>query len=182
MSDDTNYMSMREYAHKTGVTYEAVRAQVAKYKKELEGHTHKEDGTKKILLDEYAIKFLQRHRAPRPVVITASDDETQAEIDRLNEQIKQLEAELRKADKEIIALHEAKEKLIADNARNETLLLLADKEHEQLEQTRQELAEHKADLKITQESLTRTKQELDTSTAELGKYHKSIFGFYRKDT
>ena len=97
-------------------------------------------------------------------------------------QIKQLEAELRKADKEIIALHEAKEKLIADNARSETLLLLADKEHEQLEQTRQELSDHKADLKITKDTLTQTKQELDTKTAELGKFHKSILGFYRKDT
>lgn len=181
MSDDTNFMTMREYAHNRHVTYEAVRSQVAKYKKELDGHTHKEDGTKKILLDEYAVNFLDRHRAPRPVIVKANKEETQAEIDRLNDYIKQLEAEIRKADKEIIALHEAKEKLIADNARSETLLLLADKEHEQLEQTRQELSDHKADLKITKDTLAQTKQELDTKTAELGKFHKSILGFYRKD-
>lgn len=166
MNDEATTMSMRDYSRLRAVTYEAVRQQVARYQKELEGHTFKANGSKKIMLDEFAVKFLDKHRMTRTVVVKASEDETEKELQRLRQQVEQLQAELFKTNKELVKLHESREQLLIDNAKNETLLALADKEHDLLEQA-------KKDLIVSQ-------KELEESKQELSKYHKSFLGFYRK--
>jgi chromosome segregation ATPase len=180
MENETT-MSMREYSRLRAVTYEAVRAQVARYNKELEGHITKENGSKKLMLDDWAIKFLDKHRQQRTVVMKASTDETEKELIRLRERVEQLQAELFATNKELIELHKSREKLIEDNARNEALLMIADKEHDQLEQTRQELSKANTTIEVQVKELDATKKELDTKQTELNKYHKTLFGLYRKD-
>lgn len=174
MATESTTMSMRDYSRQRAVTYEAVRAQVARYKKELDGHTFKEDGSKKIMLDDFAVKFLDKHRQQRTVIVKASEDETQKEIDRLRQQVEQLQTELFKTEKELLDLHKSREKLIADNARNEALLLIADKEHDQLQQTNKALADTKLELEVARNTC-------NTAQQELAKYHKTLFGLYRKD-
>jgi chromosome segregation ATPase len=181
MEEQTTTMSMRDYSRLRAVTYEAVRQQVARYQKELEGHTFKENCSKKIMLDEFAIRFLDKHRMTRTVVVKASEDETQKELERLRQQVEQLNAELHLAKDEINEIRKSKEQLLIDNARNETLLALADKEHTLLEEAKKDLIISQRELEETKQEISRTKQELNTSTQELAKYHKSIFGFYRKD-
>ena len=196
MNDETTTMSMRDYSRLHHVSYESIRAQVKRYQAELEGHTYKEEGSKKIILDEFAVKFLDKHRRSRVVVVKASEDETQKELDRLKQQVELLQAELVKTNKELAELHKSREKLIEDNARNAALLLIADKEHDELQETKQVLSDTKLNLELSrttcntmQQELAESKQalnniniDLQKTTAELGKYHKSLFGFYRKDS
>lgn len=53
-------ISLRDYAAQKGITYEAVRQQVVRYKDELEGHIIK-DGRQQFL-DEEAVSFLDAKR------------------------------------------------------------------------------------------------------------------------
>lgn len=72
-------ISMRDYAKEKHISYEAVRKQVVRYQKELEGHIFKQGRTQ--YLDEYAVEFLSEKRATNPIIIyEANKDE---EIERL---------------------------------------------------------------------------------------------------
>ena len=151
-------MTIKDYATSRGVSYETVRRQVAGAKKKaLKGHISYQG--KQAFLDDYAIEYLDQHRQPRNVVVQANNDETQRELERLHNQVHQLQEELLKRTDRINELLEKNSLLLEDNAKNQTLLLLADKEHDELEQV---------------------KQELTTSKEELNKYQKTIFGLYKK--
>lgn len=75
-------LTMRDYAHQCGVTYEAIRSQVARYKKDLEGHLLRQG--RSLVLDDCAIDFLDERRRGNPVVM--------AQVD-LQEQLRQLQEE-----------------------------------------------------------------------------------------
>lgn len=151
-------MTIKEYAMSRGVSYEAVRRQVtALKKKELKKHVTVKGRQQE--LDEYAVEVLDQHRQPREVVVVASNGDTQKELERLHNQVHQLQAELYKKSEEMNQLLKERALLLEDKARNETLLLLADKEHDELQEV---------------------KQELTTSKEELNKYQKTIFGLYKK--
>lgn len=70
-------ISLKDYAREKGVSYEAVRKQVTRYKDELEGHITKENRTQ--YLDDAAVEFLNHKRATNPVVLmeASRDDEVQ---------------------------------------------------------------------------------------------------------
>ena len=146
-------VTIRQYAKSRHVSYEAVRRQVQRYEKELEGHTEKKKQA--VYLDDEACDFLDTHRQKRSVVI--SDDNSKAEIELLQLQIDRLQKEKEELKDKIISLQDQQKflddktmKLLEDKTRSETLYEV---EHKELEQAKQ----------------------------ELGKYHRSIFGFYRKD-
>lgn len=60
-------ITIKDYAHSKGITYEAVRAQLHRYAKELDGLIVKQ-GRTQFLTDE-AVAFLDAKRASNPVVI-----------------------------------------------------------------------------------------------------------------
>lgn len=70
-------VSLKEYAKNKGVSYEAVRKQVNRYKDELKGHISKVNRTQ--YLDEEAVAFLDSKRAESPIIIMESgkDEEIQ---------------------------------------------------------------------------------------------------------
>ena len=70
-------VSIKEYAKNKGVSYEAVRKQVNRYKDELEGHISKVNRTQ--YLDEEAVAFLDSKRAENPIIIMerGKDEELQ---------------------------------------------------------------------------------------------------------
>ena len=75
-------ISLRDYAAQKGISYEAVRQQVVRYKDELEGHIIK-DGRQQFL-DEEAVSFLDAKRQKNPVtIIQQSKDE---ELEMLRQQ------------------------------------------------------------------------------------------------
>lgn len=71
-------ISIKDYAAKNNVSYEAVRQQVKRYSKELEGHIIKVSRTQ--YLDDDAIAFLDDKRRKNPVIVqeTSKDNEIQA--------------------------------------------------------------------------------------------------------
>lgn len=101
-----NVVTLRDYAKQNNISYEAVRKQVVRYKKELEGHLIK-DGRQQFL-DEEAVAFLDAKRQKNPVAIIQMDkDET----------IEELKAQLDLAKNKIIDLQEQRDKL-KDEKRN----------------------------------------------------------------
>ncbi len=79
-------VSMRDYAVQKGVSYEAVRKQVSRYKKELEGHITKVSRTQ--YLDDKAVAFLDEKRRESPVILLQVDKDK--EIQRLQNENKAL--------------------------------------------------------------------------------------------
>ena len=78
----TDMITLREYAKRNNVSYEAVRKQVVRYKLELDGHISKIKKTQ--YLDDDAVKFLDSKRQENPIIIQEADR---------SERIEQLEAE-----------------------------------------------------------------------------------------
>ncbi len=161
-------MTIREYATSRAVSYETVRRQVTAYKKDLKGHTEKQGKT--TILDDYAVDFLDKHRQPRSVVLTASDEEVQNELQKLHDKVHQLQEELYQKQvaitdlkDEIIQLTKNHNLAIEDKARAEERLLIT-------EQTSKE-----KDSKLEQ-----YQQELSEKNLELSKYQKTIFGLYKR--
>lgn len=75
-------ITIKDYAHKCGVSYEAIRKQVGRYSDELEGHIVKHGRT--LVLDEWAEDFLGAKRQGNPVVVAQAD---------LQQQLRQLQDE-----------------------------------------------------------------------------------------
>lgn len=95
-----NVVTLRDYAKQNNISYEAVRKQVVRYKKELDGHLIR-DGRQQFL-DEEAVAFLDAKRQKNPVAIIQMDkDET----------IEELKAQLDMAKNKIIDLQEQRDQL-----------------------------------------------------------------------
>lgn len=94
---------MKDYAKEKGVSYEAIRKQVNRYKDELEGHITKIDRTQ--YLDDEAVAFLDDKRAVNPVILMeVGKDE---EIERLNNENKALLLELASVNKKLNEVRDA---------------------------------------------------------------------------
>lgn len=103
-------LTIKEYAKKKNITYEAVRKQIQKYKDdELKDHIIKKNKTQ--FLDEYAVNFLDNRRRESPVLLyqMEKDEEIEAlkrerenlliKIATQADKIAQQADELREADK-----------------------------------------------------------------------------------
>lgn len=116
-------VSLKEYAKNKGVSYEAVRKQVNRYKDELKGHITKVNRTQ--YLDEEAVAFLDSKRAESPIVIMESGKDE--EIQRLEMENKALllkvaelqEALLKEKDQVKLLQNEKIELLEAKNQKAE---------------------------------------------------------------
>ena len=116
-------VSIKDYAASHGVSYEAVRRQIARYSgREIEGFRLSEHITKvnrKQYLDDAAVDFLDVRRAQNPIVVQQEQrDETierlRTEVDRLQKRLIAAQDEYRVLlqDKHEIELRE--QKLLAD--------------------------------------------------------------------
>lgn len=111
-------VSLKEYAKNKGVSYEAVRKQVNRYKDELKGHISKVNRTQ--YLDEEAVAFLDSKRAESPIIIMESGKD---------EEIQRLEMENKALLLKVAELQEAllKEKDQVKFLQNEKIELLEEK-------------------------------------------------------
>lgn len=164
-------VTIKEYAKNKGVTYEAVRRQLKQYAKDLDGHVIVKGKTN--FLDDVAIQILDKHRTPKTVVVDYTENEMQAENERLRAEIDRLKSN-------IIKLQNEKMTYLADKTRMETLLAISDKEHDELSQVKKELAINKHDIELAKNDLANTKIELENKTNELSRFNKTIFGLYKK--
>lgn len=117
-------ISIKDYAKNNNVSYEAVRKQVKRYEEELEGHIYKQNRMQ--LLDDEAVKILDKHRQENPIVILNQD--TNDRIKQLEEENKNLLIKIATQADKIAELSEWKSDnalLIAESKAN--TLLLEDK-------------------------------------------------------
>ena len=70
-------ISMKDYAEQKGISYEAVRRSVNRYKEELEGHIVVQNRSK--FLDDEAVAFLDSKRQQSPIVIINQDKNEELE-------------------------------------------------------------------------------------------------------
>lgn len=159
-----NVVTLRDYAKQNNISYEAVRKQVVRYQKELEGHLIK-DGRQQFL-DEEAVAFLDSKRQKNPVAIIQMDKDDQIEnLERENKnlliKVAEQAEELRAADKalaevNVLLLSAAKDKERADTleAQNDDL----SRERDELKETVEE--ERKTSQRLSDE-LTEARTELE---------------------
>ena len=74
-------ISLKDYAKKNHITYEAVRAQVKRYREELDDHIIQDGRTQ--YLDEIAVAFLDERRQKNPVVVYQQSKDEAIEAMRL---------------------------------------------------------------------------------------------------
>lgn len=103
-------ITIKDYAAQKNVTYEAVRKQLVRYKKELNGHIVKKNRTQ--FLDDYAVNFLNDRRKENAITVINTER---------NEYIKELENDNRRLYKKIEQLQE--QLLEAQKLTSKTLLL-----------------------------------------------------------
>lgn len=70
-------ITLKEYAKERGVSYEAVRKQVVRYRGELREHIVKKDRTQ--YLDDEGVALLDKKRASNPIIILEHDKDQQIE-------------------------------------------------------------------------------------------------------
>lgn len=97
---EISLLTIKEYAAKKHVSYEAVRKQIQKYKNnELKDHIVRKNKTQ--FLDDYAIDFLDNRRRESPVMLYQENRDE--ELERLREDNQRLLAELNGAKSRIIS-------------------------------------------------------------------------------
>lgn len=154
-----NLISINDYAKETGVSYEAIRKRVARYRSELKGHIIIDGRTQ--YLDEYAREFLEERRKRSPVIVRveAADERTnelEAKVSDLEEQKEQLLKRVAALQEMII---DGDKKLIAAN---EQLLLEKDKVVSLLE-NKEENIKLRAERDVLTEKLSTAQEQRQTA-------------------
>lgn len=169
-------ISIRDYAKKHGVSYEAVRKQIKRYNAELSSHISTVG--KKMYLDDVAVAFLDDRRQHNPVFISQQSDNEQLADLRL--QIDALKNELMTTQKHVIEL-QTENKLMIEAKTKYDLLLESNAEKQTLIDTlREDLKDSRKERDAAQADADQLRRERDDATREARSYQKSIFGLYRK--
>ena len=101
---EMNLLTIKEYAQKKNVSYEAVRKQIQKYKdNELKDHIIRKNKTQ--YLDEYAVDFLDNRRRESPIMVIQMDKDE--EIERLTNENKALLVQIAQIQDELIQTQKA---------------------------------------------------------------------------
>lgn len=162
-------ISMGDYAKSKGISYEAVRRQVAKYRDELGEHCFRQNGS--TYLDEEGVAFLDGKRRLSPVIVVQENQSQQLEeqeqkIAELRNRLDVLRDELARSQAQVIELQTKQIALIEDQTKYRLLLTDHEAVKEELEQIQTERDAARAEAAEAQ--------------AEAASYHKSWFGFYRR--
>lgn len=162
-------MTIREYAKQKGVSYEAIRKQIARYKDDLDGHLIREK--RSILLDDFAVEFLDDRRRESPVIVL--NESEKESVERLKAQLEAVKNELIATQKTVITLQEEKQLMIEAKTKYDLLLESNTEQQKTIDDLRQDLQDAKEETK-------KIRKERDKATAEVKSFRKSVFGFYRK--
>ena len=184
------FMTLKQYAESKHVSYEAVRKQVIKYKKEIADHIIRKDGVQ--YLDQDAIAFLSEKRRHSPLVVVHEDNKDriaalEAEVEVLKAKLITAQNEIMQTQRKLIETQETAKASIEAKTRYD--LLLEDHQHtkEELDQVKTERDQVVTERDQMKEELTMTEHKLklaeidkEAAQKEAGSYQRSWFGFYRK--
>lgn len=135
-------LSLKDYAKQSNVSYEAVRKQVTRYKKDLEGHLVREG--RQQFLDEEAVAFLNERRQRSYVAVFNQDKDEQIEklkgdLDAAKTMIIALQQDQNRLQKEVHALERENAKIARLEADNEAARVEAAQAEENAQKAQQEL-------------------------------------------
>lgn len=150
-------ISIKEYAKRNNVSYEAIRKQLKRYENELSNHIIKKNRTQ--FLDNEAVAILDSHRKESPTVIYNQD--ISDEIERLKQENHNLLIKIASQADKIAELNEWKANnslLIAEAGNNKKLL---DNTTKELERTNEAFFELDQEKKSIEKELAITKDELE---------------------
>ena len=175
--------TIRDYAKEHHVSYEAIRSQVSRYRKELEGHIITQGKTK--YLDDFAVDFLDGKRKENPVIVVREGDQGEAKL--LRDQIEALKNELLSTQKRVIDLQTENQLMIEAKTKYDLLVESSAGKDALIETLRDDLSESRKASEQLRKEVDEAKErsekleaERDTAEKEANSYRKSIFGFYRK--
>lgn len=117
-----NPISIKDYASRKSVSYEAVRKQVVRYKDELDEHITVVNRTQ--YLDQFAVEFLDRKRAESPIIV--QEEARIDEIEELKAKVEALTNQLLTNQQKLVELQDIRVNLIEQN--NQQQLLIAKNE------------------------------------------------------
>jgi chromosome segregation ATPase len=176
-------VTIKQFADSQGITYEAVRRQVARYSEELSDHIIRHNRTQ--YLDEKAVEFLKERRWESPIILQTIDQGE--EIGRLQDQVESLKAQLvtaqnklLEAQERVISLQDEAQKALEDRARYTALLEDHEDQKRKLQETSDQLRRVEADRDDAVQRAQDLQTERDEAVRESKSYYKSWFGFYRK--
>lgn len=95
-------ITLKEYAERENISYEAVRKQIKKYGEELKGHIHVKDRTQYI--DDKGVQILDDIRGSNKIIIT--DKAKNDELEQLKEENKNLLIKIASLQEKIIEKQE----------------------------------------------------------------------------
>ena len=163
-------ISIKDYAQENGVSYEAVRQQVVRYKEELAGHIRKQGRTQ--YLDDVAVAILNDHRAQNPVVVYNKDAgeqlrNLQAKVEELTEENRSLLKALNGAKDRIIELQENQGLLEAAREEKAILQRNYDRTNETLEKVRNEAYLRAQEAASAEQRESKAKKRADQAEAAM---------------
>ena len=177
-------LTFKDYAEMNGVTYEAVRSQVKRYEKELDGHIRKVG--RKQFLDDVAIAFLDEKRQDHPVILKEQGKDDL--IASLEAQVKHLLAEnARLANEAAAAQKDAREIEKENNAlrlENKDVKFLQESvrsKDELIATQNAKIAEISLENKKKDESLTESEKQLKTASDEVSELQREVY-FYENQS
>ena len=189
--------TIREYAKRKGVSYEAIRKQIARYREDLDGHITTKRQTK--YLDDFAVSFLDDRRRDSPIIVY--NQERSEEVQLLKDQVESLRNELMTTQKRVIDLQSENQLMIEAKIKYDLLLESNTEKQTTIDALRGDLKEAKNEANIARQAVDalrdqrddarretdaarkeaeEIRRERDEAREEAKSYRKSIFGFYRK--
>jgi DNA anti-recombination protein RmuC len=197
--DGSTVKSIKQIAMEQNVSYESIRRLIVKYHDELRPHISRVNKTQYI--DEEGYEFLKSKRRESPLVLLNEDKNEQ--LERYKAEADLFKTKLMEAQQQIIELQQAKLEATEARIKFELLQESHDRLKEEASKTAEELKEVRErsadELKqLREQSAEELKQaqseaaelsvrlrlsEIDKEAAEkeLNSFHRSLFGFYRKD-
>lgn len=182
--------TIKQYAVRHQVSYEAIRKQVERYQKDLEGHIFQKGKAK--YLDDDAVAFLDARRRDSPVIVY---EQERKEIEKaLQEEVDRLRLYAIELQNKIIDLQAETMKYIETKALYAALLETDKKTTSELEAMRLQHTDDLVKIGIAEERLTalEARREVDRETIEqltieknnavavADGFEKTWFGLYRK--
>ena len=173
-------ISLKDYAKKKNVSYEAVRKQVNRYRDELGDHLYKKNRTQ--YLDEEGEAFLDQKRASNPIILVEHDKDEQ--IEELNRQNEALKIKIMELQDQLIR---SKDQLLERDQQllelKDQLYLLSEKQEEKLDQ-RSDGSEDTEDLtmdgiEVTEELLADETKQPDVQPLNEPKTEKKWWQFWK---
>ena len=170
-------VSIKQLAEQQNVSYEAIRKQIVRYSEELKGHIIRKNRTQ--YLDEWAVKFLKEKRRESPIILMHMDQNEMIEDLKANNE--HLTKQLLEAQARIIAMQDMRNEMIEAKIKYDLLLENHNQTKEELNAVKTELDQTKDDLADVSTKLKLAEMDKDIAEKEAQSYHRSWFGFYRKD-